>query len=402
MWAIFDRGPLSSLIRAGVDDDSNAQVRAEAQWLEWLPDTAGTPFSDGGPERTIRFHALDASWTVHGRNTQDTVLAIEELTATLQILLVEFASLEPMLIARPVDIEVRTYGRGQAPEQRYLTRMDGETRRWLLYLPADGDNLEQDDADGGTVGLLFRVLLGNSLLDLENFSKLMDQGAGNGLFRNIEIGRPYRELAMFRDQPHPPLADARFRPLTSSGSVQPSAASPHLRSRSGPGPGYTVEKAHAILAERYEQLPIPIAHTLPRLLGDERVRALFRHLRREGWKDWHLLNVVRDLTVSHRLSQQSGPFTMQTQDLSSRFLAEAQRLELPDDPHIDPSAVTGDAMTSGINRIAVSSMRRWGLTPQHADPTPGIVLSVLEHRYGFWTDDIAHPDPFSGVLDETS
>ena len=236
LWTIFDRGPLSALIRAGVDADADTQVRTEAQWLEWLPDTAGTPFSDAGLERTISCRAFGATWTVHGRNTQDTVLAIEDFTATLQILLVEFAALDPMLIPRPVDIEIRTYLRDQPPENRRLTRMDGDVRRWLLYLPADGDNLDQQDAGDGVLGLAFHVLLGNSLLAPASFSTLMEQAAGNGLFHNLEIGRPYRELATFRDQPHPPLADARFRPLTSPDAVHPRAASPHLQPRSGPGP----------------------------------------------------------------------------------------------------------------------------------------------------------------------
>ena len=48
-------------------------------------------------------------WTVHGRNEQDTVLALEDFTSTLQILLAEFASLDPVLIPQDVDIEIRVY-----------------------------------------------------------------------------------------------------------------------------------------------------------------------------------------------------------------------------------------------------------------------------------------------------
>jgi hypothetical protein len=141
-------------------------------------------------------------------------------------------------------------------------------------------------------------------------------------------------------------------------------------------------------------------HTLPRPLGDERVRALFRDLRRERWKDRHLLNVIRDLTVNYRLTQQYGPLTTQTPDLRRRFLGEAQRPEHPDDPHIDPSAITRDAMISSLSGIVSSSLHRWGLTAQHANAQPDTILAVLEHRYGFWTDDIAHADPFDGAVDD--
>src|SRR6266487_2441859 len=80
-------------------------ARTEQEWTDWLSDKAGAPFSDAGPARVIAFHALGVRWTVHGRNEQDTVLALEDFTSTLQILLAEFASLDPVLIPQAVDIE---------------------------------------------------------------------------------------------------------------------------------------------------------------------------------------------------------------------------------------------------------------------------------------------------------
>lgn len=401
IWEILDRGHLSPLVRGGVDALTATVSRTEQEWLDWLSAKAGAPFSDVGPDRTIAFHALGVLWTIHGRNEQDTVLVIEDFTSILQILLVEFASLDPVIIPQDADIEIRTYPADQPPADTHMTRVDGDRRLWLLFLPAE----TQDGADDehrvhhGVVHLAFQVLIGNSLLDRESFSQLMDRAAGNGLFHNLEVGRPYRELAQFRTQQIPPLSDAQYRPLMHVKRPTPRASSPHLEPCSDPGPDYTIEKAHAILAERYETLPKPIRHSLPELLRDERLRNLFRDLRDAGWKDWHLLSVVMNLTVSHRVQARHGSITVErVRRLRDTILDEASREERPDDLRISPSEITLEVMARGIGMVAVSSLRRWGLVLHHSDTYAESVMRILAHRYGFWTDDIPHVDPFEGLL----
>ncbi len=386
------------MVRRGVEEVAPNVSRTEQEWLDWLSDKAGAPFSDVGPERTIAFRALGVLWTVHGRNEQDTVLAMEDFASTLQILLVEFASLDPVIVPQDVDIEIRTYPADRQPTDTYLTRADGDRRMWLLFLPAE----PQDEVEL-VIHLAFQVLLGNSLLGQEPFSQLMDRAARNGLFHNLEIGRPYRELARFRTRPVPPLADVRNRPLVDPNRRNPRAGSSQLDACSGPGPGYTVKKAQSILAERYELLPVPIRLTLPELLKDERIRTLFQDLREEGWKDWHLLAVVMNLTINLRVEARYEAITVESAGrLKVAVFDESKREEQPDDPRISPSEVTREVMLNRIRMVAMSSLRRWGLTLHHGDTYADPVMQILEHRYGFWTDDIPHPDPFQGLLTTTA
>ena len=214
---------------------ASAAPRTEQEWTDWLSDKAGAPFSDVGPRRVIAFHALGVRWTAHGRNEQDTVLALEDFTSTLQILLVEFASLDPVLIAQDVDIEIRVYQPGRRPTDTYLTRTSKGQRQWLLFLPTEPP-VEAGSAEqlrDGVLHLAFQVLLGNSLLNQQRFSHLMDQAARNGLFSNLEIGRPYRELALFRTQPVPPLADPQHRPLANTERPNPRAGAPQMQPQAG-------------------------------------------------------------------------------------------------------------------------------------------------------------------------
>jgi hypothetical protein len=379
--------------------------RTEQEWTDWLSDKAGAPFSDVGPQRAVAFHALGVRWTGHCRNEQDTILALEEFTSSLQILLTEFASLDPVFIPQDVDIEIRVYQPGHRPTDTYLTRVDDGRRLWLLFLPAERsvDANTQEQVSNGVLHLAFQVLIGNSLLDQQRFSDLMDQAARNGLFSNLEIGRPYRELALFRTQPVPPLAEPQYRPLANTEHPNPRAGAPQMQPQTGPGPGYSTEKAHAILAERYEILPISIKHTIPSLLSNPHVRDLFRELRNAGWKDWHLLNVVVNLTINHRLALRHGMITTdRARQMADAFHAEALRAEQPSDPQITSDQITRDGMEQGIRLVAMSSLHRWGLTLHHGTTDSAAIMQLLAERYRFWDDDIPHPDPFHGRLTPSS
>lgn len=395
---ILEHSLFEGLIRPTETHDS--APRTEQQWTDWLSDRAGAPFSDVGAERTITFCSLGVRWTVHCQNEQSTVLATEDFTAILQILLVEFASLDPVLIPQDVDVEVRIYQATDPPERDHYTRLDSELRRWLLLLPdAPQTDSGVETGQSQALHLAFQVLIGNSLLDQEQFSHLMDEAARNGLFHNLEIGRPYQELARLHTEPTPPLSDSAYRPLANPERPNPRAGSSHLRPCTGLGPGYTEEKAHAILSDRYDVLPRPVRHTLPELLDDERVRALFLDLRAQGWKDWHLLCVVMNLTVQARIESRHGPLTAGLAgQLKDEIFDEALRDEQLDDLYLPAEKVTREAMEIGIRSVAMSSLRRWGLELHHGTAIADPVVEVLNERYGFWTYDIPHADPFHGRL----
>jgi hypothetical protein len=80
------------------------------------------------------------------------------------------------------------------------------------------------------------------------------------------------------------------------------------------------------------------------------------------------------------------------------FRDEALRDEQPDDPRISPDRITRNVMDDGILLVATSSLHRWELTLHHATTDPAIVMRLLAERYGFWADDISHPDPFNDLL----
>jgi hypothetical protein len=398
VFDVLDRGHLGDFVRIFADRLTAEAARTEEEWLDHLVDMTGPPFSDVGPERVITFSALDVRWTVHGTNNQPTALAIEDFSSSLQILLVELASHDPAIIPGAVDVEIRTYQRGQRPEQTYLTRSQRDKRMWLLFMPAEPQAEDLEATRQHVLILIIQVLLGNSLLDQDPFMTMIDKAAATGLFHMLEIGRPYHELATFRADYSPPLTGPGHRPLN-PGSRFPRSLTSHLAAPTGPGSGYSAERAEEILADRYDVLPTSIRYTLADLMRDERVRGLFSDLRGEGWRDWHLLSVVMNLTVTHRIGLRHGPLTSDSAARLRRVLfEESLRAEQPTDPRISPAAVTREAMETGIRAVAASSLKRWGLTLHHATADPDAVIDLLARRYGFWDDDIPHDDPFGGAL----
>jgi hypothetical protein len=122
-------------------------------------------------------------------------------------------------------------------------------------------------------------------------------------------------------------------------------------------------------------------------------------LHRAGWKDWHLLNVVANLTINHRLALRYGAITAdRARQMADAFRAEALRAEEPGDPRIPSAQITPDAMEQGIRLVAMSSLHRWGLALHHGTTDSDAIMQLLAERYGFWDDDEPHPDPFNGQL----
>ena len=383
-------------------------ARTEQEWTDWLSDKAGAPFSDAGPSRAVAFHALGVRWTVHGRNEQDTVLALEDFTSTLQILLAEFASLDPVLIPQDVDIEIRVYQPGHPPADTYLTRVD-------------------DEAAG---------------------CGCCSCQSGAPADRQCGGARPGRPGARRRAAPCLPGASRQLaagparvqRPHGSGGAqrpvLQPGNRAPVPGASAVPNPARTAARRAAIPAPCECSAPEPAGRRAAHATAD-RTRTGLQHRtgardpRRAlqnppgrhqphhsrpavrsgalptssascadaGWKDWHLLNVVANLTINHRLALRHGTITAgRARQLAGAFRAEALRAEEPGDPKIAPDQITLDVMEQGIRLVAMSSLHRWGLALHHGTTDSDAIMRLLAERYGFWDDDVPHTDPFHGQL----
>lgn len=71
-----------------------------------------------------------------------------------------------------------------------------------------------------------------------------------------------------------------------------------------------------------------------------------------------------------------------------------QAPERPEDPPVPAEAFAEHALRSHLSAAAVSTARGLGLAIRASPLDPQALLSVLGERYGYWTDDVEHTDPF--------
>jgi hypothetical protein len=393
---ILDTAGFGQFIDFAMTHLPEVPIWQEAEWVARSPDMTAPPFSDAGQQRVIRFTALGLRWTVHCRNERRVVLAAEAFAAALQVLLVDFAVRDPLFLPGEIDVEVCVPepGHPQAPVPQ--PRPDGSrSSHWLVYAPATaGDDIKQEQAR--LLSTLVEILITHTLLPAEKFLVVLEEVFKAGLTHKLEVGRPYYELADLRGAAYrSPAHSVSADPLDHDEVPFPDRSAPELQPPTHPGPGYTRELALDAVRTRYERLPLPLRHTLPRLLADDRTCALFAELRAEGWKDWHLLNALANLVINARVAANHGTPTWGTAaSLKEHFLGEVNRPEEPGDPSVAVDGVTRSALDENLKMSAISTVRTWGLEIHQPTVDPDAVLKVLGDRYGYWSDDVHHADFF--------
>ncbi|MFM9736103.1 hypothetical protein ACKI2C_00490 [Streptomyces brasiliscabiei] len=355
----------------------------------------GRPFSDAGPSRRYTWHALGVDWEITCPNERLSVLAGERYTAALQVLLAELAIQDPLFLPGRVSAEIRADATLPHDQPAVCEQSaERDTNRWTLRLPT-ADPADMETEPSRLLTTLIRVVLSQSLLSDEAFMHLVEQALVGGLWHKLLVGRPYDELADFlRPDDYQKMA-ALADPAVGAGMPHGQAKPAALPARTGPGPGYEHVTALGTVRNRYTvMLPI-VRYTLPRLAADPVFRRTAEQLRQEGWRDWHLLTAIANAVGHHRArSQGLQPSPGDSAEHRARILAAMQAPERPDDPPAPAEAFTERALRSHLSVAAVSTARGFGLVIRPGSLDPQALLSVLGDRYGYWTDDTEHTDPF--------
>ncbi|MGW6971874.1 hypothetical protein [Streptomyces sp. NPDC054952] len=355
----------------------------------------GRPFSDAGPTRRYAWHALGVDWEITCPNEHLSVLAAERYTAALQVFLGELATQETLFLPGRVSVEIRADD-ALPHDQRAVCGQSAErdTNRWRLRLPtAAPADLEAEPPRLLTA--LIKVVLSQSLLSDKAFMHLVEQALASGLWHKLLVGRPYDELADFLRPDEYQAMAALAGPAIGAGVPRGQAKPLALPARTGPGPRYEHEEALDTVRNRYAVMLPVVRHTLPRLTADAGFRRTVRQLREEGWRDWHLLTAIANAVGNHRVQQQGlNPSLSDSPEHRTAILAVMHAAERPEDPPVPAEAFTERALRTHLSVAAVSTAHRLGLVSRHGFPDLQALLSVLGDRYGFWTDDVEHDDPF--------
>lgn len=359
----------------------------------------GRPFSDLGAERTIAFSALGTEWRITTPNGFRESRAAERLAASAQLLLVELADDDLCLLRSSIEISVELIDdRSNRADPRLSVGADG-IRRWTVQLAAlrpNGNAAEVEASLSETLAVLSAVLLDVSLLPTAEYFEATNRAFERGLGHKLAIGRPYEEMAELVPESRFDTSAREAEAPFADGAPSP-PEHPELSWQTGPGPTYDKATARQMLANRYKRLPKLIPATLARLRKDDTFRGVVADLRAKGWLDWHLLTALTNIALNMRLSEQGLNTRQALEDPGAR--AKVQELtktpETAEDAPIPDAKLSTEELDLARMFGIPSLIHNWDLDARGPMLGPGAFEELLAERYGYWSDDIAHDDPFS-------
>jgi hypothetical protein len=395
---ITDAG-ISEYVDGVLAQDHTQWTWDEAAWrAQSEEELTGAPFSDAAPIRLIEFGALGQHWRVRYNNVRLANIAAEEFCAAVQVILVELAMADPVLLESTIEIDVELFEAANQPSERVQPVPDNTCARWRIYLPTEEPALAHD-ADTQTLTMLIQILHGSSLLPTEKLMAVMEGAFRSGLSHKLTVINSYRHIAAaFAVEPDP--ADGVHAVPLGAPRQFPVRTVPELAAPTTAGPGYTREEAERAISARYEHSAAATRHTLPRALTDKTLRAMFSRLLREGRKEWHLLMALANLTLNHRINNGHGPLAGPPDGL--RRVVEREELtreERAEDPSPSVAEIT-ESFDIFLAIAAASVATTWGLQINQETPDLEAIEALLRKRYRYWEDDVEHAPFFSPLDDE--
>ncbi len=368
-----------------------------SEWRKTVLEQLGVvPFGDAGSERVIRWSALGISWEVRSFNTYDHCRAAERFAAAAQILCAELAQEDLVLL--PTTIRVRIQA---ADPERTLSRdrirsepgNDGSS--WLVDLipfTSDETDVDPEEISRELTTAVATVLFEASMVSWDQYQEVLERCFERGLPHKIGAGRPYDDVAgvVPKDLFDETNREEIFVPGEWRDIPWPEATK-ELQGRTDPGPGYSEEKSREMIRNRYSRFREMLHETISRLGHDTELQAVCRELRKEGWKDWHLLMALGNARLNFRAEHASRSAAKMREHVEG---IARHPDETADEPPLPGEWLTAERL-SELRRLAfLSGIQYWDLELHQETPDLKAVERILGERYSYWTDDVDHEPLF--------
>jgi hypothetical protein len=360
-----------------------------------LLESIGTnPLSDLGPQKRIQWSALGITWNIEFHNAESRERAID-LAVTLQIVQAELAPIDLALIPSNVVLRLST-GPLDSPVVKEIPGNDAGL--WSVTMPAE----PPEDFTVSAIhamAVCVVVLKDSSALPSGQFDAVIDSFMNKGLMGRVVSVRPIHELRGFFD---PPTVDRTFLDSLEKPEIVPAARpleDPELGWNRSPGPTYSPERANIALGKRYQYFAPSISRTLPRILADDRCRALLQAMRDRGMLDWQILQAVVAIVIGWQIERKYGRPASQSDLPRWRKIFEerGQTVEGDDEPEFDLAEITEERLEVQSSMGVVSTLRGWGLEIRRQTPDMAAIRELLDVRYRNDVDDLPHADVLAAL-----
>ena len=355
-------------------------------------DLGHPPFQDIGPRRTIAWSAFGMTWTVHSSSDEATMLAALEVVAALQIVQVDFADADLLIIPSNTAVYVELQ---EIDRPKFTQLPDNGRLAWRVAMPRSA-SAGADPRSPHLAGLVMTILGQATALPFDRFQALADERVRRGLPVRLLSVRPMREMMKFTLPEGLDLTKLAALPCPSLQIAMTPVRNPELSWRIGPGPGYSHEKANQYLRNRYNTLEKSLRITLPPLLADKRCRELIRQLRSRGFLDWQILGALSTIVSQWQVEKSAGRSLSPT-ELGPLVMKRVTREETDSDGVFDLTQLTAGRLEIQLDMLTVAAFNTWDLGSHRRTPDFKAMKRLLDERYGHSTDDVPHNDPFPGL-----
>jgi hypothetical protein len=110
-------------------------------------------------------------------------------------------------------------------------------------------------------------------------------------------------------------------------------------------------------------------------------------LRKQGWKDWHILQAVANVRLNYILNAAPGSPSLAELKMAGKSLFN--REEQPADPVVPLERLTVAELERALTFSQASTLKALGFEAPHRTPNFSGLNRFLE-RFNYWTDDIPH------------
>ncbi|MFC3199515.1 dsDNA nuclease domain-containing protein [Parapedobacter deserti] len=354
--------------------------------------------NDIGAIRKINWFALGTSWELVFRNDWLETSLGEEVTACLQILLLQFA-VSPNdfhFIKGNVSIEMILSDEFLLPEQQ----PSNDSTKWKLYL-IEAKNAEQSTIKlqaGYLTGSLKVILNQLSLLPKEEFDAeferfFKEEDLAGKTLPGYLYQRIYRNL--FSEESFDSYQRDKFFEERRSVNIEESTA---LKWDDSISNKYSFEKSIELIRGRYKHCIPQIHLTLQKIKGDSRYNMFISSLRKERWLDWQITMAIYNHILNYKAHRELEQIRFKTEsDFINAFEDKMWKLGKIDEKDnfisFDLDFFLTEDFKFHLKNTAIIVLQRWELENKCSYPNFQAIHDVLSSKFSFDKDDFLEDSP---------
>jgi hypothetical protein len=233
----------------------------------------------------------------------------------------------------------------------------------------------------------------------ELFLKMFERELAPRLFRDDFFARRFPELIDTFSAPErfSFLGRTTFACPIDSDKWEPKCAT-ELSWTSSVHPQFEEAAELARIQRRYDVGLAGLRYTIPRLKNKPEFRAAIGELKKQGWKDWHLLSAMLSAAANYRVRQRYGE-TLPTGKYKTAIREEMFSPETENHSPLPIEVFNAENLEMNLLIVSLSSLAGLGLEPRQRFPVTSGLFKYLRHRWLYFDLDVPHPDVFDEGVD---